>query len=509
MKMYAAIQSAKPEVHIEHAGRVIAFSASVFTRRSFEGTFDVFENINRFWGKLPYKQQQEIFDVYDQVYIGIDQIRKSKDLHEFLNEQVKAVIKHHPLDRLEDFLALETSIHIPTTCKEEYFDDVNDNNTRDKTYTAKDYKRLLAFALFLRTLIPIWGEYISSTRKDTGMEYKEYVALQLLTGTGILESEAARKLQVYIDQITREKHYNLEKILNGVSSEDMGFLLFALVCVRKLCVGDLRAEDDKSHLVALVYKYLYQKVFNPSEAGSMVQEKRFTEAGSSSDQKKRSIMESYKKRTELSKGEVQEFEFAMSDLYGTAFRLAPTITKEEVDSALESAHEYRHERLGKPQLDLMAWTFKTVFSPRSLQYVSKNANFRQLAVLEAVLWNWGHKYLSILATSHMVIGRDEIHITSIDSRGQISIDLQAEIFKYYPYTWSSFKRSTQATTQETHPVLQDIDLMVDEFAKNSWRSTARESKLIEVFGDTRRRLPIFSTIKNDLARLIVDVENRR
>lgn len=508
MKIYASIES-KPEVHVEHNGQTIAFSASVFTKRSFEGPFDVFENINRYWEKLSYKDQGEIFEIYNQAFMGIDQIRKSKDLHEFLNEQVKALITYHSLDRLEDFLALETSIRIPSTCKEEYFDDVNDNNTRDKTYTAQDYRRLLAFALFLRTLIPIWGEYISSTRKDTGMEYKEYVALQLLTGTGILESEAARKLKVYIDQITKEKHFNFEKILNGVSSEDMGFLLFALVCVRKLCVGDLKAEDDKSHLVALVYKYLYQKVFNPSESSSMIREKLFFEGSSSTDQNKRSILESYKKRTELSVGEVYEFEFAMSDVYGTAERLAPGITRAEVDEALETTSALRTERLGKPQLDLLGWVFKSVFPPKSVYYVSKQANYRQLAVLEAVLWQWGHPYLAILASSHMVVGRDEIRITSIDSRGQIGIELQAEIFKHYPYVWSSFKRSTQATTQEPHPVLQAIDLMVDELVKNSWRSTAAEHKLTKVFGDNRRRLPIFSSIKNDLARLIVDVENRR
>lgn len=508
MKMYAVIQNAKPEVVVSHGDRSISFSASVFTRRAFDVDFDVFEHINRYWSRISPVQQQEIFDIYEQVYGAIDQIRRSKDLCAFLNEKIKELVQLHPLRFLEDVLALEAGIQIPASCKESYQDDVNDNNTRDKTYTALDYRRLLTFSFFLRTLVPIWGEYINSTRRDTGMEYKEYAALQLLTGTGLLESEAARKLMLYIVAITKERHYNLERIANGVSSEDMGFMLFSLVCVRRLCVGDLRAKDEKTHLVALIYKFLFQKVFNPSESGGTVMEKRFIESPGS-DSRKYSILEGYRKRAEISTGEIQEFELAMSDPYALAIRLAPTISKEEIDLALSTMKEHREERLGKPQLDLLAWTFKSIISPRSIQYVSKAANFRQLAALEAVLRHWGHPYLAIVATSHAIVGRDEIHITSVDSRGQIPLELQTEIFKHYPLVWSNYKRSTQTLTQEPHPILQSIDLFVDELMKSSWRSTAHESKILEVFGDTRRRLPILSSIKSDLARLIIDIENRR
>lgn len=509
MKIFANIYKARPEVVIEHNGEEVIFSASVFGKKAFDDGFDVFDQINRYWASLPYPQQESIYKIFKEVYRGFDQIFTSDELYDHLNSQIKELVKYHNLERLETWVSMDPSFMVPEGIQETFHASIDDNNTRDKTYTRKDYVQIVSLALFLRCMVPIWGEYINSTRRDTGMEYKEYVAFQLLTNTGILESEAIQKLTTYIVSITKEKHRNPEKILNGISSEDMGFLLLALTCVRRLCVGDLRGHDPKSHLVSKVYKYLYQKVFNASETDSDVQQKIFSDNSSSSDQSKRSILESYRKRTELSLGELAELEFSYEDLYGAALRLAPTITEEEVRKSVETAQILKFERIGDPQLIMMSWVMKTAIQPKSVYYVGKNYVVSMLGVLEAVLWHWGHKYLSILSTSHMIVGQEEMIVAPVDSRGQIPLEVQQGLLKYYPYIWSTLKRNTKQSVPEAHPVLHSIDLVVDDLFNNAWRSTASEDKVADVFGEVRRKMPIHAAIKTELAKLLIDVETRR
>lgn len=508
MKITATTNKQKPEVEVEHNGAIVTFSANVFTQAAFRADFDVFDGINRYWASLPLSSQSTIWMIYKDIDRGFAQIFTSDELYTHLNEKIKELIVFHPLERLERFVAIDPTVNIPASVKEVFVESIDDNNTRGKTYTRLDYIQLVALALFMRTLLPIWGEYINSTRRDIGMDHKEYFALQLLTDTGVLESPAIVKLVTYINQITKEKHYNPEKILSGVSSEDMGFLLLALVCIRRLCTGDLRGKDEKTHPVSRVYKFLYQKVFGSSD-DTTVKEKKFTPEGGDADKSKRSILESYRKRSQLSVGEIAELEFAFEDVYGVAMRMAPTITEEEIVSALLSSEKLHHERIGDPQILIMSWTLKTAISPRSAGYVSKMHLTAMLGVLEAVLWNWGHKYLAVLATSHMIIGQEEMNVAPIDSRGQIPPELQEEVAKFYPYTWSTVKRNNTQVIQEPNAALFAIDLVVDDLTNNAWRSTASEEKITEVFGEFRRKLPILSGIKSDLARLVIDIEKRR
>ena len=92
----------------------------------------------------------------------------------------------------------------------------------------------------LRCMIPIWGEYISSTRQETGTRHKEFYAFQLLNNSNISKSVPMVKLCNYVEAIVGPDKYNNVNTLNGISSEDFGYWLLSLVCVRRLCVGDIR-----------------------------------------------------------------------------------------------------------------------------------------------------------------------------------------------------------------------------------------------------------------------------
>lgn len=499
MKITVDTISNHPELIVEHNGHELRFSASVFTRKSLQ-QLDVFAQINNYWARMPLSQQDKVFKIYMEIYRGFDQFHSSDELYDHLSKNAKELVALHPLPALETWISMDPSFRIPDDVEAEFVMDEEKKKTPGKTYLRREYIGLVALSVLSRCLMPIFGEYIKTTRQEFGIAYKETYAVQLLLGSGVLESPAVLKLTDYINQITKEKHRNPERILSGNSSEDMDFILLALVIVRRLCVSDVSGEKN---LVSLVYSFLYQKVFNPNKSDVLVMEKKFSKEGGGDGDGKRSIFENYRKREEVSAGEIAAAEFGFEDLYGTAIRLAPTITKEEVDRCLATAEALKKERIGDVQLLMLSWTFKRIHSPWSIYYMPKHLVWKNLAVLEAVLWHWGFKYLAILSTSHLLLNQEYIHVTAIDSKGQISDDLKAKITKAYPFIWSNLRKTDNQKDQEPHPVLHAIDLAIDMLTENAWRSTASEDKIIEVFGEMRRKIVIFPTIKEEFAKLVL------
>jgi len=500
------------QVIVSHGDESLSFMASVFTRNALHTDYDVFDHINRYWEQMPYAQQNEVWTIYKKVYRMFDEAISGDELYDFLNMSICELLRLHPLHALETFLAMDSSVTIPENVKREYIESNEDNNSRDKTYTHKDYMQLIALSLFLRTLVPIWGHYVFSIRKETGMETKEYVAFQLLINTGLLESDAMKKLAHYINQITKERRNSLDKIMNAVSSEDMGFMLLALVCTRRLSVTDIRGQDPKTQPISRIYKYLFQKVFNSSERDSFLKEKKYGEANAAGgDQSKRSLMESFRKRTELSLGEVAELEFGYENYYGIAERLVPGISRALIDECVKSAQNLYLERVGDAQLVILSWVVKTLISPKSVFYISKSCLCNALGMAEAVLWHMGHRYLATIVTSHLVIGVEEMSVSQIDTRMQLPEDLAKEITKYYPFQWTTRRRKAgiNDVIPDPHPVLYAIDLLMDELMKNAWRKTASEEKILEAYGKFERKLRLRSETKADLAKLLIDLEARR
>lgn len=504
MQIEVNVYKTQPEIIVKHGEEEVSFSASVFQRKPFN-ELDVFDPLNRYWARMTPGEQQAVWEVYKEIYRGFDQILSAPELFDHLSHCITQLVQLQPLDRIETWIAMDPSFVVPEDVPQYFVADEDQKNTPDKTYVVKDYVQLVALSVFTRSLMPIFGQYIADTRSDVGIDHKEFQALKLAIDSGLLEMPAMEKLRKYINQITKEKQKNAERILAGTSSLDTDFLLLALVLIRKLCVSDVRGTEPKSNLVSRVYNFLYQKVHGASKTDVPVRDKNFNDSSSDSDQNKRSILESYRKRTEISLGEKAGFEYGYEDVYGTAERLVPGITKEEVDRCLETASFLKHERMGDPQLLMMTWVFRAVHSPRTVYYIPKELAWKNLAVLEAVLWRWGFHYLSILVTSHLVLAQETMHISPIDNRGQIPHDLQEKIAEHYPYLWTTLRKNAQLGAAEPHPVLHSIDLVVDDLINNAWRSTASEDKIVQVFGEMRRKMIIFPSIKTELAKLVVHV----
>lgn len=486
----------------------VSFSLNVFQKDSFKveknNNYDVLGEINRYWASLPQYRQEEIWDVYVKLHHGFDEIFDADELNEHVESCISRLYQLHPLESLRRFLERDPGVQVPKDVNDK-FDPTKDGHTPGKTYVTDDYWDLAAFSLFLRTIMPAIGEYVESTRREVGVQYKEFEALKRIRPCGVLDTSAIDKLRSYISAISANNVIKDDQKIAGFSSEDAEFLSLALVVVRRLCVADLRGSGEGRHLAALVYNFIFQ-LANPSKAAIPFKEKPVLETGR--EDNNRSTMEAYRKRTEMSYGEIAGFEYGYKDLIGTAIRLAPDISEDDVLQSAEAALVLVREGIGQPQISLMNWVFKTVHAVYTPDYIPVELLAQNLGVAQAVMWHWGHKYLACLMTASPVSENEGVMVATADSRGQIPKELQEEIYHYYPYVWRNARKGKNMET-DPHPVIHEISMLTDEIMGTVWKTNIRDDRLIETFGSARRRLPLVPTLRADIASLIVDIERRR
>lgn len=509
MKAYASVMLASqpPEVKLEHNGEILAFSISVFGRANFSIVgYDVFEQINLYWESLPEIQQTAIFKIYKEVQIGFDSVWHKNDLVEFLTGKVKDLFDIHNLDALNDWVTFRSNVIIPETFTVDYTHSVDNNTSREKTYTRSDYAKLITLSLAMRVVIPIWGEYIANTRQDTGTTFKEFYAFQLLSKSTLAKSIPLEKLKTYIDFIVGDDKYDPNQTLNSLSSEDVSYWLLSLVCIRRLCVGDIRGLDPKANLVTFVYKYIIQKIRNnDSNFENLVKEKVFSDKESDAENKI-STLERYKVKTNLSLGEIVELEFSIRNMFNTAIKLSHSLDHDLYERSQNTSHILNKERLLDPQMTLLRWVFKPVISAKGLMYLPKPLIVQALGALESILWARNHKYLALLATSFAVVSDKEMSVSPVDSKMRVPKELTDELDRLYPFTRTI--NSKKAGAKEVNLAAKSIDILTDNLTMFSWKSTASESMLEEVFQNNSRRLPIKPDIKIDLTKLVIELGNR-
>jgi hypothetical protein len=497
-----------PEIRITNKDEEVRFYASTFGRKSFKD-FDVFDQINQYWASLPEPNQDAIFEAYKEVYQCFNLFFDRAELDYNVTKKASALLDLHNFDSLYHWLIFKSNIIIPESFDKEYIESIDNAGSREQTYIRSDYMKLAALSLILRTMVPVWGEYINATKDETGNDWKEYYAFQLISQAKLLNCDAFDKLRIYIDYNIRNEVISPNKIVIGsISSEDFPLWLLALICVRKLCVGNITGVDNKAHLVSFIFQYISQKTRGADSNGeNKIKNKIHESKNESEPQNKLSRLESYKLKQNISMGEIVELEYSVKDLRRCAYRLSANMNDEILDSCLNSAKILNTQRLSDPQINLLRWIFTAIISPNGIMYLSKEKIVDALGVAQAVLWTKNHHLLSLLITS-FAVKDNEIQVISTDRKDKINKDLTTELDRLYPY----FKLfgGKKSANKPTNQAVKAIDNLVEELSSNTWIMTADDRYINMVFNKYNdRRLVIPYDIKNLLASLVVELGNRK
>ena len=491
----------QPYITIEHKGQTLDFSASVFGRRSLTGE-DLFQYMNQYWAGLPEEDQDKIFSIYLSASIMFDGGNNWIELTKGLKSCINDLLVYHQIDKLRLWIGFKTDIGIPSSIVGEFVDDIDSKNSRVKTYIKREYADLLALALLLRCLLPIWGEYVFTTRNEFGNEFKEFYAFLLINDTELYRHEVFRRLSEYITAVIATDKADDRSIESGISTEDYITKQLALVSVRKLCVAPLKPIDPNAHLCTSIHNYITpNKGMSTGHPEDIIREKSNT-GGGQDETNKLSNYETFRAAHELSAGDRTEFNEFFRDVYGNVLSMFPGIDKTHLIECLNRSEQIRTEGVREPQIKLAKAVFSEIIPIEAFDYLDPEIQAQGIAATEAVLFHKGHQYLGVLSTSTLIMSEGMMTINNMDKKDRIPDSLTDELIGIYP---SKIVTNTRKGRQEEYYVFQAIDAFMEDILRFSWKPTVSQAVLDEMFGGHIRKFPIRSNIRALLMQFYIDV----
>lgn len=508
MKVEASVllTNIAPTVIVSHLDKTLTFSISCYRRNRFTADFNVFSQINQYWADQPPEIQQKIFDIYTQIFNAFDDVYTKQSFKEYLQEKVIELLSFHNLESVQEWIAFRsTDIKLPVSIPTEFVADIDRNLSIGKTYIASDYRRLTAFSMVLRCLIPIWGEYIFSIKQNTNDSFKEMLAFQLADKVFNTDVPVVNKLLDYIENsIGPTDAIRPIGIFKGIPTSDYPRWLLALITIHCLSVGDIRGSNPDAHLVTYIHMYISGKLSPKDDLGdSKIKDKEISEEQSDDNQAKASALERYKVKANISIGDVVELEYFLSNILKMANYLAPGIDGIEVMSAIARMKEYGCKP-AIPQITLLRWVFKSIVMPSSILYMPELLVKQLMGAAEAVLWHRGHHYLSILLTCHPITSETEMVVSPVDSKMRIPEPLIEQLDKLYPYRRN--QNNKRMPSKDTNLAMESIDVLTNNFMTYGWRPISEVGRIEKTLGYRTTRYPIKPDIKTDLARLIIEIQ---
>ena len=511
MQMSLEIKDTKTFVFIQHKDEVISWAVSIFDfsnfKGHFDGKYDMFKYNNLFWQRMKPADQDAVFSIFKKLRVSLENYTERTSLTLELFPLIEQLFELHRLEEIEHWILFHTDIQFPHELQHEYIPSNERTGSRDQTYLKDDYIKLICLTFALRLMIPIWGEFIAKTKKDTGTQFKEYYGFQLLSYSHLSSSAAMEKLKTYVFRSIPDERSS-GSILGGLSSEDFPIWILSLVVIRKLCSSDISGKETNSSLIPYIYNHVRERVSrSDNNFVGIVREKingKETDGGSSD---KISKLEGYKIRQEISPGDIVLLEHAMTDIRKVTQQICPDIDMLLLENALHTSKPLLTSRLYEPQITFIQWVFKPVLPTRAIMLLSKTAVVAAAAATQAILMHKQHLTLAALSTAYSTSNEGEMHMGGVDSRARITKDLVEEISVLFPYTRRSTSKAK--TAKNANQAIVAIDQMADKLSENNWTLTVDKNFLPYLTGtDTSRRFSIPHDIKILLAKLVIELAKR-
>jgi hypothetical protein len=501
------IEGSPTEATMRHNGEELLWNIALFDRVSVDGRFDIFSQINDYWRYIQKPYQDKIFDIYKRIKTVYETIWNTNELTKQLYTLVAELYDQHDFNDLEHWTKFHSNVILPDGLRETYVESHENPGSRERTYLKEDYWKLLVLSISLRIMIPVWGEFIARTRKESGTALKEFYAFQLLAYSNIAKSEPMEQLRIYVEHSIPTEKSMSSAILAAISSEDFTTWALALVVVRRLCVGDVRGVEVNSSLVPVIYKFLGQKVKSHDSSFMGLVKEKITEGQGQESENNLSKLEGYKVKQELPAGDIAIISHYVKDPVAMALRLCSDLDLRLLELSLESVRVLETEQIWKPQMVIMQWVLKTVIPPKGLFYINKTLSLKALAVAQAVLWHKGHYELAGLISAIEYSNDDELNLGGNDGRARITKDQLEQLDVLYPFSKKPLGK--QKVLKRVNPAIDAIDSVSSLFGEHEWKLTAPRELVTLITGNPDSIS--YSTpydIKIKLANLAIALSNK-
>ena len=500
------------EMYVEHKGQQLRWTTAPFSKMNFEDDRAMFKHINDFWAALPINRQDHIFEIYRKISDIFDSTDLIDEIDQLLSEQIEELMQEHPLTEVYNWAVFSSDIIFPRPPElpaefVESATQADKNHTREKTYIVTDYINLVCMIIQLRTMIPIWGRYIARTNKIAGTVFKEFYAFKLLDHSRFVREEPIQKLYGYIKSVLPAGG-NKADILQGISSEEFPLWNMSVLVVRKLCLSDIRGLDPTPILIRHISRHIMEKAKRIDANTDMSvrskndkRSKNENNASGQSEENQSSLLEQYKIKEEVSRGDIQFLLSHIQNPHKIAKSIAPGITDQQVDQALLAMPLMLKTAADPAQTLLLSWLINSVVPAETVSFMTLMDRCRSLCACSAAFWHKGHYLIAALCTATPAPDDGEILLSGTDSKGRLSKETAEKIEALFPYG-----RRTRGNKVQRDEITA-IDEMISLFSAKSWVMNLTEEQVAILYPKqpSIRRLIIPHNFKEQIAQLVIDI----
>ena len=498
------------EILLSHGTESSRWDVSAYARTSDRAasldTAKMFEEINGYWASLAPERQKSIWDVYQDIKNILDTNYELSAIHLKVQKSVKRLYDLMPLLEIQKWFHFHSRVRIPTTLKEQY----GPQDPQDRTYLRGDYVDLVVLCVALRPMVPIWGEYISNTKRETGSTFKELMALSLLSQCYLVHSTPFNRIKAFIEASVKhsmDQGPSATAVLGGMGSTELPDWVLALTMVRRLAVGEISAPDDTSHIITNVYQYINNTLKSMDRKfggkfGGKVSEKMQPTSGGEED--KTSVVEMYKVKQEVSDGDLVIVNVYTELVYEMALKVEPDIDMTRVTQCLQASKALENLPIQPHQITLVQWVMATCLPARGIPLLTKPALLRSIAVTQAVLWHWGFFDLAAMVSASPLPNVRGVMVAMMESRGRIPKEYMAQLEELYPHYQQ--QRGKQTTARQLNVAARAVDAFCELVTRDDWQLHVPADLLVLTSRhENTKKLVIPGDIRAHLARLIIKI----
>jgi hypothetical protein len=512
-------ENTRTEVELEHQGKTIEWNVSEFRNLVKNLDYDIFEQINQYWARMPPARLDEAFTVYTGIRDVFRECYETHALMRRLQEPVAKLCELHALEDIRHWIDFHGSLRWPDDVRDEFVM-YEMPGTREGTYLREEYGWLVAIAIALRVIFPVWGEFIARIRAEVPTGWKEFYALQLLARTSLGQSPHMTRLRTYVElnagiEAMRGDVASSAHVFKGISTEDYPTLLAAIVLVRKLSVADVRGLDASSNLVSCVFMSIRHKIRPGSEGGfnGIIKEKLEPETYGQDDGNQQSRLEGCKEKMPVADGKIAPFVHYARDMRHIARQIAPDMPPDYLEMSLESvrALEQVRERRVQKILTMYVLNYRNQLRSRSLFHLRPAQMLEAIAVAQAVYWHKGYRELAALVSALAVSDTDVMYLGNMEARAKIPEDVLKLLGRWYPYARMPGGKQSGKQKAARVPTSAEvaIDLVLKQLDETGWRLTLPAPWVEELTRNPRERhYPVPGNIRVKLAQLAVALASR-
>lgn len=458
------------EIFVTHRTESLDFNIAKLSKKDANMEL-ILGDINQFLTRLPMDTQDQIWDCYVEAHEIIRETVDSNRLHIRLKNVVTKLYTFLPYASFAQFVENEAKIRYPRDLRTQYGEGAPKSSL---TYLRHEYQQLLTLVVYLRPMLPIWGEYIAAINDESGAQYKEYQASRLMRETALVHCEPYVRLQEYITAFVAGDGAPIEAILGALGSEQIPDWLLAIALIRRLTFCELVTERhamEPTNVVSNIYNYIRSRLEGlPKAFGGNVRDKKpMGRADKGNGEDNTSIPELYKMKEPITEGSILVLAEYLTNPVQVAKHLDPKIPVGLVQTCVRHLRQNKKFKYHQDQLTLLQYCLSKVIPARGIPHLESESLHNATAVAMALFWFHGIYDLAVIVSSDYEEGATNSFIGTQKIKLDVA-ETEALIAKY-PHTQPQRnpKKDTLLNRQKTNVAYRAIESITESLDDVIWK----------------------------------------